>query len=122
MAHGVPQGSILGPTLFLLYINDIGDHLQNDEVNLFADDTTLIFSANTIKDLIEKTNNNLGKMNNWFCANKLTVHPEKTNFMCFLEKNPLALDSKILWNNQPLQRIGKGKREETKIICRAPNR
>ena len=110
---GVPQGSILGPTLFLFYVNDLGDYLNSNEYLLFADDTTFIFSAPTTKELIETTNRSLQKMCEWYKANKLTVHPGKTNFMSFLETNPSLYDGKILWENVPLERAGKGQKETT---------
>ncbi len=83
----MPQGSILGPTLFLIYVNDIYQQLDQGEVLLFADDTTFIFQGKKEQDLIWKTNLKLKKMFHWYAANKLTVHPEKTMFMTFLTKN-----------------------------------
>ncbi len=110
---GVPQGSILGPTLFLIYINDISNSIPDQDILLFADDTSIIFKEKTHEKLIETTNIGLKKLHEWFLCNKLTVHPQKSNFMAFLEKNPTHYDKKILLNDHALERIGKNCAEET---------
>jgi hypothetical protein len=79
---GVPQGSILGPILFLLYINDI----QNSTVLKllsFADDTTIYASSPNINDLVEHTNSEMLKVYKWLCSNKLSLNISKTNYSLF---------------------------------------
>ena len=78
---GVPQGSILGPLLFILYINDIVNATSLMEIILFADDTTLLFSHPDIASQIDTVNNELQEICNWFQANKLSVNASKTNYM-----------------------------------------
>jgi hypothetical protein len=76
---GVPQGSILGPLLFILYINDIPRSSDKLEFTLFADDTTILYSGNSESEL----NNELGKVSNWFKANSLSLNVSKTKCILF---------------------------------------
>ena len=78
---GVPQGSILGPLLFILYINDIVNTTSLLELILFADDTTLLFSHQDVASQNDIINNELQEICNWFQANKLSVNASKTNYM-----------------------------------------
>ena len=79
---GVPQGSCLGPLLFLLYINDMPRACQLLSI-LFADDTTLQASGPDVVDLCTSVNVQLNLASEWFNANKLTLHPSKTKFIYF---------------------------------------
>ena len=78
---GVPQGSILGPLLFILYVNDITSATSLFEVILFADDTTLLYSHPDTATKINLINKELSEICNWFKANKLSVNASKTNYM-----------------------------------------
>ena len=78
---GVPQGSILGPLLFILYINDIVNTTSSLELILFADDTTLLFSHPDIASQNDLINNELNEICNWFQTNKLSINASKTNYM-----------------------------------------
>ena len=80
---GVPQGSILGPLLFLIYINDIinSSHLLN--FILFADDTNIFYSHKCMNTLITTLNIELAKVSLWFKCNKLSLNVDKTCFMHF---------------------------------------
>ena len=85
---GVPQGSILGPLLFLIYINDLPKSLNLMTI-LFADDTSLISSHNNLNSLENIVNQNLNEATSWFIANKLTLNAKKTRAILFNHKNEL---------------------------------
>ena len=72
ITSGVPQGSILGPILFLLYITDIS-HATNMKLLSFADDTTVSLSGSNIDELISTINNELKLLYDWLCDNKLSL-------------------------------------------------
>ena len=79
---GVPQGSILGPTLFSLYVNDL-PQISEFNVRLFADDTVLIMSDRDLQNLNKTANAEVKKIESWLSSNKLTLNHDKTNFMLF---------------------------------------
>ena len=78
---GIPQGTILGPLLFILYINDPPNCLSNSVARLYADDTHLSFASTNIETTNDVMNHDLSNVNTWLTANKLTLNSSKTEFM-----------------------------------------
>ena len=98
---GVPQGSILGPLLFLLFVNDLPNCLSNSTPCLFADDTNLSLSGTDRADLELKANHELILINNWLEANRLHLNVAKTEFLLIGTRQRLAL-----LNELPILKIG----------------
>ena len=80
MSTGVPQGPILGPTLFSLHVNDLPS-ASNFETRLFADCTVLIMNDICLSSLELKVNNEIKKVEKWLWNNKLTLNLSETTFM-----------------------------------------
>jgi hypothetical protein len=80
---GVPQGSILGPLLFIIYINDIAHVSQLMKFILFADDTNLLIHDNNLRNLVTTANNEIQKISDWLKVNKLSLNVKKTHFILF---------------------------------------
>ncbi|KAJ8734468.1 hypothetical protein PYW08_013718 [Mythimna loreyi] len=84
VTFGVPQGSVMGPTLFLIYINDLCNLLlRNGQIITFADDTVLLFSSNTWKDVTEAANEGFALVTSWLDNHLLTLNLDKTKFVTF---------------------------------------
>ena len=105
MSCGVPQGSILGPLLFLCYINDIYKCSTIIKFILFADDTTLLFSAKSLDALFATVNKELILISDWFKANKLSLNTNKTNLIIFRSKIPNNAESQIKFDNSPIANV-----------------
>ena len=104
MHYGVPQGSILGPLLFLIYINDLHTAITHSTVRHFADDTNLIIKNNSAKDLTRDLNKDLKMLNRWLQANKISLNAKKTELIIFRSKwKTIKYDIKVKLDGKKLQ-------------------
>ena len=113
LTHGVPQGSILGPVLFLIYINDISNSTSLNLLS-FADDTTIYHSVCDIDNLTLTLNHELKNIYNWLCANKLCLNVKKTQYCIFSPKNSnYEVKGSVKINNEVINQIGKYNKDES---------
>ena len=96
---GVPQGSTLGPLLFLIYINDLPNCLTHSSASLFADDTNITAEGISIGEIEDKLCTDLENMHQWLLANKLTLNMDKTEYMVIGSKQKYLKPSKRLQLN-----------------------
>lgn len=113
ITFGVPQGSILGPLLFLIYINDMKDIGLKGDITLYADDTSLFYFGMSVDQVIMDAQSDLNLLHKWFQLNLLTVNIEKTHYVIFKAKNkmineyePLKLNNQILTRSKSEKYLG----------------
>lgn len=102
LRKGVPQGSILGPILFIIYINDMPQASPNLNFVIYADDTSVLLSDKNINVLHTNLNTELDLLNKWIKANKLIINVTKTTYILFQNRSlkydmpPLTMDNKFM--------------------------
>ncbi|CAB3989406.1 Hypothetical predicted protein [Paramuricea clavata] len=110
---GIPQGSNLGPLLFLLYINDLPNCLTSSSASMFADDTNVSTNGKTNDELQERINVDLENIHQWLLANKLTLNKDKTEYMIIGSRqrisNLVLTDPKIELGESVIKQVHKSK-------------
>ena len=103
---GVPQGSILGPLLFLIYVNDMPMSVKC-KLLLYADDSALLVAGKDPKLIAEKLSNDLKSCHDWLVDNKLSLHLGKTECILFSTKRKIKLenDFKVFHNSTPIKQV-----------------
>ena len=105
---GIPQGSILGPLLFTLYINDLPNCLKHTTPRMFADDTSLTAAGETLSEVEKRTNEDLRNVHNWLSANKLNLNIAKTEYVLIGSRhriNSLDIQPSINIDKQSVKRV-----------------
>ena len=100
---GVLQGSVLGPLLFLLHINDFYKCAPDLDFHLFADDSNLLCSDRNSQILESKVNSQLQKVYEWLCANKLSLNVDKSNFVIFHPQRKHTSTFKLLMGGKDIK-------------------
>ena len=103
--YGVPQGSIIGPILYIIYANDLNACLTHAKAIFYADDTTLFLSGKFANNLAEHMNDDLGRVKNWCDANSLVVNIKKTKFMLIGLNAQTSCKIGISMANQEIERV-----------------
>ena len=105
---GIPQGSILGPLLFTLYINDLPNCLKHTTPRMFADDTSLTAAGETLSEVEKRANEDLRNVHNWLSANKLNLNIAKTEYVLIGSRhriNSLDIQPSINIDKQSVKRV-----------------
>ena len=110
---GVPQGSVLGPLLFLLYMNDLAFCVPEFHTILFADDTSLSLGGQNYVQLLQEFNQLLGRVSDWLRVNLLSLNVSKTKYMLFKNHREHIDHGKVFINREEVHRVGKGLKQET---------
>ena len=111
LLHGVPQGSVLGPILFLIYINDLHHCIKFCTTYHFADDTNLLNISKDYKTLQKQVNYDLFNLHKWLTANKISLNEGKTELIYFRKSGPapnlnIKLHGKKLYPSKCVKYLG----------------
>ena len=103
---GVPQGTILGPVLFLLYVNDLSNSVINANINIYADDVVIYCSSESLPDLSINLQNNINSVYDWYTNNKLILSVDKCSTMVISNKISSTIENFTLYlGTTPLSHV-----------------
>ena len=108
MTCGIPQGSILGPLLFIIYINDLPNSLKITTPRMFADDTNLTAVGETLGGAEERSGLDLRNVQKWLSLNKLSLNLAKTEYILIASRhkiNMIDVQSTVKINSQHIKRV-----------------
>ena len=109
---GIPQGSCLGPLLFIIYLNDLEKCLKFSRASIYADDTSITIASDDVAKLVEDAHQELSNLSEWMRVNKLSPNPKKTEFMVIghpLKTKNLDLPEVLKLNASDIKRVDKTK-------------
>ena len=109
ISYGIPQGSVLGPTLFTLFTNDLPSSVSSGSVYMFANDTTVYCVSDTAEKSIAQLDSSLRELNEWCLINRLTPHPSKSEAMLISRINPPANIPPIFIGNSTIEWVSKSR-------------
>ena len=103
---GVPQGSVLGPILFLIYINDLSQHMNGASINMFADDVSFYTTGKTVNEVQSKLQKQVNSVGEWYNSNKLSLNADKSNVVLVHTKRNREIDKlDITLNEKNLEQV-----------------
>ena len=117
LSSSVPQGSVLGPLLFILYVNDMNNCCTDANLVHYADDTTALFCHENLTSLYEMMNTQLNNIDNWLRANRLSINISKTKYMIFSSRQSES-QSVVVMRNLKIKRVEVAKFLGTLVDCK----
>ena len=106
--YGIPQGSCLGPLLFILYLHDFERSLKYSKANIYADDTNITITLNDKEKLVADAQAGLHNITEWMRVNKLSPNPSKTEYIIIghpMKANSANAPGRLKLGNKEIKRV-----------------